>query len=415
MRNSQLVTILGPVSLSDQMRCDQLMVTQMDTEFTECVQLFQNGKAADCIKKLLNFLAEQPEDLDAQFLLALIGNSSPVSDPVEGVFDDLLRQDRRTADDYERVANGLRAAKLEKLAAVAFKTAAAKDRENPERPNSWGEKPFNGQEKRVALFQTLVKQIKFGAVVETGTFRGSTTLFFRQCSGVDVYSCELSDRYFEYASARLAGHDGIHLYKSDSRDFLVHLSKDPKLENKNIFFYLDAHWNADLLLLEELQFIFKHFESPIIMIDDFEVPHRDDYDFDDYGENAILSIDIIAPVLTEEISLFYPSWQPQGEYNGRRGFVILAEGNLAQKIGALSEYLITFDRFGAALQQMKRYRRMFRETEERVALLSREAEERVSKLDQLERFVDEVQRSLAWRGSQWISRTTDGFSRLWRR
>jgi predicted O-methyltransferase YrrM len=376
----------------------------MDTEFTECVRLFQNGKTADCIKKLLNFLADQPEDLDAQFLLALIGNSSPDSDPVDGVFDGLLRHDHRTADDYERVGYGLRAAKLEKLAAVAFKAAAARDRENQERPQSWGEKPFNGQEKRVALFQTLNKRIKIDAVVETGTFRGSTTLFFRQTSGVDVYSCELSDRYFEYASTRLAGCDGIHLYKGDSRDFLVHLSKTSKLENNTIFFYLDAHWNADLPLLEELQFIFKHFESPIIMIDDFEVAHRDDYDFDDYGENAILSIDILAPALTEEISLFYPSWQPQGEYNERRGFVILAEGEFAQKIGALTEYLITFDRFGAALQQMKRYRRMFRESEERVA-----------KLEQLERFVDEVQRSIPWRGSRWIRRRTDRLSRLWRR
>lgn len=376
----------------------------MDTEFTECVRLFQKGQTGDCIKKLLNFLADQPGDSDAQFLLALIGNS-PGLNSVDGAFDGFLRQGHRTADDYEKVGHALRAAKLEKLAEVAFQAAADKDRENTERPNSWGEKPFNGQQRRVALFQTLIKRIKFDAIVETGTFRGSTTSFFRQSSGVDVYSCELNDRYFRYASTLLAGDNGIHLYKGNSREFLTHLSKSSQLRSDTIFFYLDAHWNSDLPLREELQLIFKCFELSVVMIDDFEVAHMDDYEFDDYGDNAVVSIDLISSVLTEEISLFYPNWKPQGEYNERRGFVILAKGELAPKIGALTEHLITFDKFGAALQQMKRYRRMFRESEEQV----RENDKQVAEL------VDEIHRSLGWRWSRWIRKGTDGLSRLWRR
>ena len=123
-------------------------------------------------------------------------------------------------------------------------------------------------------------------------------------------------------------------------------------------------------------------------------------------------LSMLAPMLTEDISLFYPSWRPQGEFGERRGFVILAKGEFAQRIGSLAEYLITFDRFGAALQQMQRYRHMFRRVKGESDRVKRESEERVAKL---ERFVDEVQRSLAWRGSQWIRRRTDRLSRLWRR
>lgn len=138
----------------------------MDEQFAECVRLYQRGDAHECIKKALGFLADHPDDLDAQFLLGLIANLSSTAEQLEGIFDALLQGDHRTADGYERIAHGLRAANMEKLARVAFKTAAARDRENPNRPNPWGEKPFNGQEKRTAFFRALNERVKIDAVVE---------------------------------------------------------------------------------------------------------------------------------------------------------------------------------------------------------------------------------------------------------
>jgi predicted O-methyltransferase YrrM len=326
-------------------------------DFAECLSLHQSGKTADCISNLLKVLAVHPNDPDAAFLLAFVGSGTSLAESATGFLDNLSLPDHRTAEGYERVGQGLRTAGREKLAQLAFKAAAAKEKEF----SSWGDKPFNGQEKRSDLFRSLLRLIDFGAIVETGTFRGSTTLFLHECSGLDVYSCELSDRYFFYASERLAGFDGIHLCKGDSRTFLAQLGEDARLTEKIVFFYLDAHWNADLPLVQELQLILQNFKSPIVMIDDFEVPHRDDYAFDDYGGNAILSLDILESVLTADMSLFYPAWPPAQDSNPQRGFVILAQGELAQRVGTLTEYLREVDRFCAALEQMQRYRRMFRE------------------------------------------------------
>lgn len=400
-------------------------------DFAECLRLHQSGKTADSIGNLVNILATHPDDPDARFLLALIGSGASLADPANGLFDDLLLPDHQTAGGYERVGHGLRGAGLEKLAQLAFKAAAAKEKETP----SWGDKPFNGQEKRADLFRSLVKLVDVGAIVETGTFRGSTTQFFHECTGLHVYSCELSDRYFVYASERLAAFDRIHLYKGDSRNFLSQLGEDAHLENKIVFFYLDAHWNADLPLVRELQLILQNFKSPIIMIDDFEVPHRDDYGFDDYGEKAILSLDILEPVLTVDMSLFYPAWPPVQDSNPQRGFVILAKGELARRIGTLTEYLREFDRFGAALEQMQRYRRMLRqgaadletakselqraETEHRQTkselqesnLAGQVAAEHVA---ELKRRVDAVEQSRVWRGTQRLKKWLDGASGLWR-
>jgi hypothetical protein len=227
-------------------------------------------------------------------------------------------------------------------------------------PYAWGNSPFNGQEERVSLFRQLTDLVEIRAVVETGTFRGATTLFFHECTKVDVYSCELSGNYYDKVLSRLTDYEKIHLYNEDSRVFLRKLASTPDMPRENVFFYLDAHWNTDLPLPEELAIIYQNFVSPLIMIDDFEVSHRDDFGFDDYGENAILSLDIIKDVLKNDLWLFYPNWRAGDVQAPNRGFVILADGETAEKMKVLSPSLYPLQPMDAALTQMKRYRRMYR-------------------------------------------------------
>jgi hypothetical protein len=45
-----------------------------------------------------------------------------------------------------------------------------------------------------------------------------------------------------------------------------------RLRDSPLFFYLDAHWNEDLPLAEEIDLIFSRSPCAVVMIDDFEVP-----------------------------------------------------------------------------------------------------------------------------------------------
>ena len=362
----------------------------MDSDFAACLRLLRTGDAAECYRRLTAVLAEQPDDLDARFLLALIALPSDSRENALDLADPLAATSRRTGDDYERVADGLRAAGLEKLAASVFKIAANIDKHDLDRPHPWGDRPFNGDARREDMFRRLVKAVEIGTVVETGTFRGSTTVFLRQASGVDVYSCELNDRAFEYAADRLAGLPEIHLFRMDSRAFLAELGNDEAIRHKTVFFYLDAHWNADLPLVEELRLILSRFDAPVVMIDDFEVAHRTDYEFDYYGENAVLSVDLLAPVLREDMVLLYPNWPADPTVGSRRGFVILTNRRLADAIGGQLDDFLRFDRFEAALRQMRRYRALLC----RIAPNLRDLEERIAGVMCAERHLDATRQKL---------------------
>src|SRR5436190_4416368 len=61
-----------------------------------------------------------------------------------------------------------------KLAEKFFKAAAEVELASEELQACWGG-AFNGQEGRRALFVDLIERLKPAAIVETGTFRGSTT------------------------------------------------------------------------------------------------------------------------------------------------------------------------------------------------------------------------------------------------
>ncbi|MGH9878161.1 MAG: hypothetical protein ACRD5H_11020 [Nitrososphaerales archaeon] len=195
---------------------------------------------------------------------------------------------------------------------------------HPERQYSWGG-PFNGQKFRRRIVFDLLFAFPIKAVVETGTFRGTTTALFAATS-LPVYSAEIHPRYFSYAKTRfLFNRHNVHLYHGDSRSFLRYLSGDSRIPKEDVFFYLDAHWGNDSPLRDELEIIFSKWERPIVMVDDFQVPDSG-YGFDDYGPGKALNLDYIDPVVsTHNISVFFPSVDSPKETGGRRGSVVLCK------------------------------------------------------------------------------------------
>src|ERR1700729_555222 len=143
----------------------------------------------------------------------------------------------------------------------------------------WGGGPFNGQKYRQRILFDLLYCFPIKAIVETGTFRGTTTAFFAG-TALPVYTTEIHPRYFSYCRLHfLFNREVIHLHNQDSRSFLRALSQDRSVPKEDVFFYLDAHWGEDLPLKEELEIIFSSWNRPVVMIDDFAVPGSN-YGFD---------------------------------------------------------------------------------------------------------------------------------------
>lgn len=199
---------------------------------------------------------------------------------------------------------------------------------------SWGG-PFNGQVSRQAMFLEIVRRIRFAAIVETGTYRGTTTEYMHTMSGLPVHTVELSPRYYAYAKTRFVFTKGVSVYCDDSRGFLRRITDHAgSLEKENVFFYLDAHWEADLPLRDEIQLIFTRFPRAVVMVDDFKVPHDREYAYDAYGEGRTLSLEYIASVTTTaSVSVFFPTVKAARETGAKRGCVVLARaGELVEQL-----------------------------------------------------------------------------------
>jgi hypothetical protein len=197
----------------------------------------------------------------------------------------------------------------------------------PERRNRWGG-PFNGQHKRRELFLSLILACRPAAVIETGTYVGASTEFMAEVSKLPVYSVEANARYFGFAKMRLRKRRNVHLCLGDSRTFLANFiaGEAAKYIGRPLMFYLDAHWDKDLPLSEELAIIFSSFLQAIVMIDDFQVPHDSGYGYDDYGVGKTLNREYIAAQVKRfQIAEFYPATPSTVETGIRRGCVVLAQ------------------------------------------------------------------------------------------
>jgi hypothetical protein len=131
----------------------------------------------------------------------------------------------------------------------------------PEERESWGG-PFNGQTGRTKIFKAIVDKCRPIAVVETGTYHGTTAHFLAQSTGKPIYTVELDAKNYGFASERLRGCKKVSLERGDSRSFLRRCVRKREIQNGPVVFYLDAHWYNDLPLADELEIIFSALPKP---------------------------------------------------------------------------------------------------------------------------------------------------------
>jgi len=192
---------------------------------------------------------------------------------------------------------------------------------HPSRSNPYGG-AFNGQCGRQQIFIDLFRAFAFTHIVETGTFYGVTTEFLARETKVPVFTVEAFRPAYELAKLRLRQYPNVKMFLGDSRSFLRQIALP---RESNPFFYLDAHWEKDLPLREEIGIAFGNYPKSVVMIDDFQVPQDSGYTFDDFGSSGALTLEYIKPVI-KGLSLAYPRLPSSRESGSKRGSIVLARG-----------------------------------------------------------------------------------------
>lgn len=283
----------------------------------------------DTVQALLRTnLTGRARSLQDDVLLALF--ESPPPETALGAVAEALLGLAPDADGFSALAEHLEANGAALAAQAAQRCAAELDFDAHAAMDVWGG-AFNGQARRQALFDQLLHELKIVTIVEIGTFRGTSTAYMAK-AGLPVFSCELCLRYFHYSLLRLANMPNVRLERADSRGFLRELFDENLLPPGPAFFYLDAHWESDLPVWEEVDQIFSRHPSPVIMVDDFRVPTDSGFAYDDYGKGKCLSVSNLHEAVTARPSVFFPNHASAHETGARRGCVVLAQGDLAHSI-----------------------------------------------------------------------------------
>lgn len=195
----------------------------------------------------------------------------------------------------------------------------------PQWRGSWGG-PFNGQLERQRIFSAIVDASGATTVIETGTFRGTTTEFMR--SKVSrIVTIEGDLRNYGFSRTRFLASPNVTVLHGDSRERLLDVL-DKKICGSlqpPLVIYLDAHWNEDLPLEAECEIVFSRQPDAIVMVDDFQVPGDPGYGYDDYGPGkALVPGYIEATCRRFDLVALYPTAPSSVETGKRRGCVVLA-------------------------------------------------------------------------------------------
>ena len=184
---------------------------------------------------------------------------------------------------------------------------------------------FNGQKHRKKIFKDLIEACNFNMIIETGAYLGNTTGYMVQTSGLPVHTCELNPLFNSITRSRLKNFKNITLQNEDSRLFLRNLSIAEK-GGTRVFIYLDAHWEHDLPLAEEIEIICNTWTDFVIMVDDFQVPGDAGYGYDNYGKGKELSLQTFSEAFSKHnLLLYFPSLPSEQENGYKRGSVILVK------------------------------------------------------------------------------------------
>jgi hypothetical protein len=187
--------------------------------------------------------------------------------------------------------------------------------------------PLNGQRSRIRAVRALINEFEPDALIETGTFVGSTTRFF--CgNGVPVYTAEVKRSFWLLARARLGWGNEARLFRSDTLTMLRRLAIERPFERP--LAYLDAHWWGELPVTAELGVLREHWNEAVIVIDDFMVPGDPGYMGYGYNDGYLSLNEQDGVSLPSDAKAAYPAIPSEQETGARNGALYVAWGRGGQ-------------------------------------------------------------------------------------
>lgn len=208
--------------------------------------------------------------------------------------------------------------------------------------------PFHGDGRWQELV-TLFAKLPITSCVETGTYHADTTLYFAKVfPNISVYTVELAGEYYRESAWRLRDSKNVTLIRDSSPRALERLTREHRLGGLTLIF-LDAHWYDYWPILDELREL-APVSKAIIMIDDFEVPGKEWFQYDVYyeGEKKLRNnLEFIAPAI-RGCKILFPQYSPrEAGIDGpvSRGYVVLFKGFSGEDWNGVKQ-IIPSERFG---------------------------------------------------------------------
>lgn len=170
------------------------------------------------------------------------------------------------------------------------------------------ESGFHGDKYLQKVADVLLERCDY--FIETGTNVGSTLAYVaRNHPDVACLSCEPHKDSYDEAKKNTSQYHNVTIFNKTSQEFIKTI-QNMNLTDEKVLFWLDAHgYGFKWPLKEEIEYITHNFKKAYILIDDFMVPGRDMFKWDEYQDQEC-SFEYIKGVINSEckISLFYPSY-----------------------------------------------------------------------------------------------------------
>lgn len=182
--------------------------------------------------------------------------------------------------------------------------------------------PMNGQTARLEVVRTLIGALRPALLVESGTFRGTTTEWLAQF-GTQVVSIETDPRFHEFSQHRLGARENVRLMLGKPVDALRQLLAECAFAQGTVLFCLDGRSAAHLPLRQQLEFIFANCPSFVIVVDNVRVEADTGYFFEDFGPDQVVNAAYLDACALPGLAVFFPAVPGREEAGLRRGSVLL--------------------------------------------------------------------------------------------